>query len=95
VGRVRSGLAFNGSTSRVSIADSLSLRSPTTAITVSAWVEPNGTPEVWSSIVHKVNFTNHVSYGFGQNASNLRRLSGYLHVNGTSYTTPITPPLGN
>ena len=95
VGRVRSGLAFLGSISRVSIADSLSLRSPTTAITVSAWVQPNGTPERWSSIVHKTNVTNNVSYGFGQNASNLRRLSGYLQVNGTTYTTPMTPALAD
>ena len=95
VGQLGTGLAFNGSTSRVSIADSASLRSPTTAITVSAWVQPNGTPQAWSSIVHKVNATNHVSYGVGQNASNLRRLSGYLQVNGTSYTTPMTTALAD
>src|SRR5215207_6053765 len=95
VGQLGTALAFNGSTSRVSIPDSASLRAPTMAITVSAWVQPNGTPQAWSSIVHKVHATNHVSYGFGQNASNVRRLSGYLQVNGISYTTPMTPALAD
>src|SRR5215203_2223041 len=88
VGQLGTALAFNGSTSRVSIPDSASLRAPTMAITVSAWVQPNGTTQAWSSIVYKGNVTNFVSYGVGQNASNLRRLSGYLQVNGTTYTTP-------
>lgn len=94
-GKFSNGLSFNGINSSVAVANSPSLQSPNTAITVSAWIRPNGSSQAWSSIVHKVNAANYVSYGVGQNYDNIRRLSGYLQVNGVGYTTAITNAMTN
>src|SRR6266545_4501513 len=80
-----SALVFNGTSSTITVADSPSLRSPTTALTVSAWIQPNGSPQAWSSIIQKVNASNDLSYALGQNSGNTRKLSGYLQVNGVGY----------
>jgi fibronectin type 3 domain-containing protein len=94
-GKSGNALSFNGTTSRLTIANSASLQAPTTALTISAWVWPNGTSQTWSSVIQKINASNYLSYGFGQNAGNVRRLSGYLQVNGVVYSTPMTTALGN
>ena len=93
-GKFGAALAFNGTSSRVTVPDSPSLR-PSSALSLGVWIFPNGTPQPWGSIVHKVHATNFVSYGLGQNSSNLRRLSGYLQVNGARYTTPATTALAD
>jgi chitodextrinase len=77
------------------VANSSSLQAPTTAITVSAWIKPNGSPETWSSVVQKINANNYLSYSVGQNASNVRQFNGYLQVNGVLYTTPLTNALAD
>jgi concanavalin A-like lectin/glucanase superfamily protein/galactose oxidase-like protein/Big-like domain-containing protein/Kelch motif protein len=94
-GKFGTALSFNGTTSNIAVANSPSLQSPSTAITVSAWIRPNGSSQAWSSIVQKVNASNDVSFSFGQNASNIRRLSGYLQVNGTVYKTAISKAMTN
>jgi Concanavalin A-like lectin/glucanases superfamily/Bacterial Ig domain len=94
-GKFGSALAFNGTNSNIAVANSPALQSPSTAITVSAWIQPNGSSQAWSSIVHKVHAANYVSFGFGQNASNTSRLSGYLQVNGLGYTTAMSKAMTN
>jgi hypothetical protein len=88
-GKFGNALAFNGTNSRLAVANSPSLQSPSTAITASAWIRPNGSSQAWSSVIHKVHAANYISYGFGQNAGSTRRFSGYLQVNGVGYTTAI------
>src|SRR5919197_3246732 len=94
-GKFGNALSFNGTNSNVSVANSPSLQSPSTAITVSAWIQPNGSPQAWSSIVHKVNSSNYLSFAFGQNSGNTRRLSGYLQVNGVVYTTAVSKAMND
>jgi hypothetical protein len=94
-GKFGSALAFNGTNSQITVANSPSLQSPSTALTVSAWIRPNGSSQAWSSVVHKVHASNYVSFGFGQNSNKIRRLSGYLQVNGVGYTTAIAKAMTN
>jgi hypothetical protein len=94
-GKFGHALAFNGTNSHVSVPNSASVQSPSTALTVSAWIQPNGSPQAWSSVVHKVHAAKDVSYGFGQYAGNTRRFSGYLQVNGVGYTTAMSKALTN
>ena len=94
-GKFSNALSFNGTSSYVALPNSSSIQSPTTAITVSAWVKPNGTPQSGSSVVQKINASRYLSYAFGQYSNSTRRFSGYLQVNGTLYTTPAAKAMTN
>jgi fibronectin type 3 domain-containing protein len=53
-GKFGSALAFNGTSSRVDIPDSPSLRL-TTGMTLEAWVNPTASPSGWRDVVYKGN----------------------------------------
>ncbi len=94
-GKFGNALSFNGTSSYVAVPNSPSIQSPATAITVSTWVNPNGTSQSGSSVLQKINSSNSLSYAVGQNSSNTRRFSGYLQVNGTQYATPAAKAMTN
>jgi hypothetical protein len=94
-GRFGPALSFNGATTAVTIADSSSLHSPSTAITVSAWIKPNNSDQAWSSLIQKMHASQAMSFALVQDYSHTRRLRGYLQVGGVRYYTAASKAMDN
>ena len=94
-GKFGNALSFDGTTSSVLVDNTPSLQSATTAITVSAWIRPSGTSQPASSVIQQANANNFLSYAIGQSGSNAGRLSGYLRVNNTIYTTAVAKAMND
>lgn len=94
-GKLNKALSFNGTTAKATVSDSSSLREPTTALTVSAWIKTNGTSQSGAAVIQKLNASGAYSYAIAQNGASQRQFVGKLQVGGVQYVTPATPAVTN
>ncbi|HYC83898.1 MAG TPA: FISUMP domain-containing protein, partial [Chryseosolibacter sp.] len=71
-GRAESAVAFNGSDGYIEVPNSTSLQAPTTALTITAWVQLSGYQPVAAGFVTKSN----VTHAYGQYHLNYQNWSG-------------------
>src|SRR3990167_5481957 len=88
---------FNGSSDVGVVTENSTLTSPTTSVTISAWVYITGTPQTWGAVIHKNYNTSagspYLTWEIGQSGASTRQMIFGVNTSAGTTLTSLTTAL--